>query len=318
MISVDRLTKYYADHLALDRVSFEVDGGDVVGFLGPNGAGKSTAMKIITCFLPPSSGTATVAGFDIINDPMNVRRHIGYMPENVPLYGEMRVREYLTFRAKLKDVPRKERTARVEKVMDRAWLTHVQRQTVGTLSKGYRQRVGLADAMVGDPDILILDEPTIGLDPTQVRQVRQLIRELGTDHTVLISTHILTEVEVICDKVLIISQGRIAAGGSIAALQSGESNVQRYYIEVQAPRAEAAVAISSINGVAGLHEHGPHDVAGDVAGFTFEVPRGSGAAEAAVALVVSKGWRVRELRRRERTLEDIFVEVVGRDQAASV
>jgi ABC-2 type transport system ATP-binding protein len=318
MISVDRLTKYYADHLALDRVTFDVDAGDVVGFLGPNGAGKSTAMKIITCFLPPSSGTATVAGFDIIRDPMNVRRHIGYMPESVPLYGEMRVHEYLAFRAKLKDVPRKERAARVDKVMERAWLTHVQRQTVGTLSKGYRQRVGLADAMVGDPDVLILDEPTIGLDPTQVRQVRQLVRELGTDHTVLISTHILTEVEAVCDKVIIISQGRIAAGGSLASLQNADSGVERYYLELQAPGDQAAAALSSISGVADVRGHGPHEAGGAVCGFAFEVGRGSGAAEAAVALAVSKGWKVRELRRRERTLEDIFVEIVGRDQAASV
>jgi len=315
MISVSNLTKYYQDNIALDRVSFEVEAGDIVGFLGPNGAGKSTTMKIITCFLPPSAGTATVAGYDIIKDPMNVRKHIGYMPENVPLYMELRVKEYLNFRAKIKDVPRRERKARVEKVMDRCWLTDRQRQTIGTLSKGYRQRVGLADAMVGDPEILILDEPTIGLDPNQVRQVRNLIRELGTDHTVLISTHILPEVEMICDKVVIISQGRIAAEGSLQALQGGIGETVEYYLEVKGPRQAVSSVLSTIGGLQNPQEHGPHTDGGEISGFIFKVARDSGAAALAVAAMVKNGWAVRELRRKERTLEDIFVEVVGRDRA---
>jgi len=222
MIRVSKLTKYYADNLALDRVSFEVAAGEIVGFLGPNGAGKSTTMKILTCFLPPSGGTAAIAGHDILEEPLAVRSHIGYMPENVPLYKEMRVQEYLAFRAKIKDVPRRERKKRLEEVIERCWLKSVARQTIGTLSKGYRQRVGLADAMVSDPDLLILDEPTIGLDPNQVRQVRSLIHQLGSDHTVLISTHILPEVEMICDRVIIINNGRVAAQDSLDSLRSGE------------------------------------------------------------------------------------------------
>ena len=315
MISVLGLTKFYADHLALDRVSFEVEKGDIVGFLGPNGAGKSTTMKIITCFLPPSAGTATLAGFDILKNPMEVRRHIGYMPENVPLYTEMRVREYLNFRAKIKDVPARERKARVEKVMERCWLTSVQRQTVGTLSKGYRQRVGLADAMVADPEILILDEPTIGLDPNQVRQVRSLVKELGTDHTVLVSTHILPEVEMVCDRVVIINRGSIAIQASLAELRRDTGRTVEYYLECAvAPEKAAAVKalLQGVTGIANLQDHAPHHERGG-AGFLFQVAADCGAAEAAAAAVVGAGYGIRELRRRERTLEDVFVEVVGRD-----
>jgi ABC-2 type transport system ATP-binding protein len=313
MISVSGLTKYYADNLALNRVTFEVQAGDVVGFLGPNGAGKSTTMKIITCFLPPSAGTATVAGFSIIDRPMEVRRRIGYMPENVPLYTEMRVREYLTFRARIKDVPRKGRKERVEKVMDRCWLTSVARQTIGTLSKGYRQRVGLADAMISDPEILILDEPTIGLDPNQVRQVRSLIRELGSDHTVLLSTHILPEVEVVCDKVIIINGGRIAMQDSLDSLRRGTGPTVDYYLEVNGPADAARAVLATVAGLEGLQENTPHHGGAKIAGFAFKVARDSGGAEEAAARIVKNGWGVRELRRKERTLEDVFVEVVGRE-----
>ncbi len=317
MISVKNLTKYYADNLALDRVSFEVEAGDIVGFLGPNGAGKSTTMKIITCFLPPSAGRAKVAEYDIIDSPMEVRRRIGYMPENVPLYTEMRVREYLSFRAKIKDVPRKERTARIEQVMSRCWLTHVQRQTIGTLSKGYRQRVGLADAMVSDPEILILDEPTIGLDPNQVRQVRELVKELGQDHTVLVSTHILPEVEMICDRVIIINNGRIAMQDSLASLRKGSSKHVEYYLEVKGPADEVDRVLRTVEGITELSAHPVHHGGDDVAGFTFKAAREGGAAEAVAAKMVTSGWSVRELRRRERTLEDVFVEVVGRELPVS-
>ncbi len=318
MISVTRLTKYYADNLALDRVSFEVQAGEIVGFLGPNGAGKSTTMKIITCFLPPSDGTAAIAGHDIIEEPLAVRRRIGYMPENVPLYKEMRVTEYLTFRAKMKDVPRRGRKGRVESVIDRCWLEDVQKQTIGTLSKGYRQRVGLADALMGDPDILILDEPTIGLDPSQVRQVRSLIRELGRDHTVLLSTHILPEVEVACDRVIIINNGRIAAEDSVDSLRSGGGAGSEYYVEVKGPGAAVSSALAAVAGVSDVREHPPHSAVEGVAAFVFKVEQGSSAAEAAAARLVGSGWGLRELRRRERTLEDVFVEIVGREYEAEV
>lgn len=317
MITVTNLTKYYADNLALDNVSFEVKGGDIVGFLGPNGAGKSTTMKIITCFLPPSGGNAVVAGYDILTKPMDVRRHIGYMPENVPLYTEMRVKEYLHFRAKIKDVPRKERLCRVEKVMERCWLTTVQRQTIGTLSKGYRQRVGLADAMVADPDILILDEPTIGLDPNQVRQVRTLIKEVGQDHTVLISTHILPEVEMICDRVIIINGGRIAMQASLEDLRRESGLQAEYYVELSGPAEKALAVLRAVPGAHEVREHAPHHTSPDASAFVMRLGGGTGGGtggEAIAGAVAAAGLGLREMRRRERTLEDVFVEVVAREQ----
>lgn len=313
MISVSNLTKYYADNLALDRVSFEVEAGEIVGFLGPNGAGKSTTMKIITCFLPPSSGKAELAGHNIIDEPLKVRQNIGYMPENVPLYKEMRVNEYLGFRAKIKDVPRKERKRRMDEVIERCWLSGVARQTIGTLSKGFRQRVGLADALIGDPGILILDEPTIGLDPKQVRQVRSLIHQLGQNRTVLLSTHILPEVEVVCDRVVIINDGRIAATGSVESLRQGGHSHLEYYLEVGGPAAEVLPALSAIDGLEDVEEHAAHATGPGVTGYVFKVDRDLNVAEAVAARVVQSGWSLREMRRRERTLEDVFVDIVGRE-----
>jgi len=317
MISVSKLTKYYADNLALDRVSFDVEAGEIVGFLGPNGAGKSTTMKIITCFLPPSGGTATIAGHDIIEEPLAVRRHIGYMPENVPLYKEMRVMEYLRFRAKLKDVRRAERKARVEEVIERCWLNDVARQTVGTLSKGYRQRVGLADALIGDPDLLVLDEPTIGLDPNQVRQVRSLIHDLGSDRTVLLSTHILPEVEMVCDRVIIINNGRIAAQDSVESLRRGAAEKVEYYLEARAPADDLQRLLAATEGIEEVHAYPLHVREDGVAAFTF-VAGDTAAPEALASRISRGGWGLRELRRNQRTLEDVFVEIVGREYEADV
>src|SRR5882724_4506407 len=220
MIEVDRLSKYFGPVLAVDGVSFTVDRGEVVGFLGPNGAGKSTTMRILTGYLPASSGIAKVAGFDVVEQSLEVRRRIGYLPESVPLYGEMRVEEYILFRAKLKGVAWKDRIKRVDYCLDRCRLKEVRRRLIQTLSKGYRQRVGLADAMVSDPPILILDEPTTGLDPLQIRETLALIKELGEERTVLLSTHILSEVEAVCERVIIIAAGRIGLSESLAVLEA--------------------------------------------------------------------------------------------------
>ncbi len=211
MIKVENLTKRYAGYTAIKDLSFEVERGEIVGFLGPNGAGKSTTMKILSCFLPATSGRATVAGFDVYSQALEVRNHLGYMPENVPLYTELRVNEYLEHRAALKGLSGRKLRTRVGEVKELTSLNDVQQKIIGTLSKGYRQRVGLADALVGDPDLLILDEPTIGLDPNQIRQVRDLIRNLGQRHTILLSTHILPEVEMTCSRVIILHKGRIEA-----------------------------------------------------------------------------------------------------------
>lgn len=215
MIVVEQLTKYYGEYPAVRGVSFEVPKGRVVGFLGPNGAGKSTTMRILAGYLTATSGTAKIDNFDVFHDPIQVRRRIGYMPENCPLYPELRVQEYLRFRAGLKGLGWSARRKRLDYVIERCWLKDVRHQLIGTLSKGYKQRVGLADSLLADPPVLILDEPTAGLDPAQIRETRKLIRELGQEHTILLSTHILSEVEMTCNTVIIIHQGLVAEHGTL-------------------------------------------------------------------------------------------------------
>jgi len=224
MIVVENLVKYYGEYQAVRGVSFEVPKGRVVGFLGPNGAGKSTTMRCLAGFLTASSGSARIAGYDVFSDPIRARRQIGYMPESCPLYPEMRVTEYSKFRAGLKGLGWRDRRKRMDYVLEKCWLKDVKRQLVGTLSKGYRQRVGLADALLADPPVLILDEPTAGLDPTQIRETRKLIRELGQEHTMLLSTHILSEVEMAADTVIIIYQGQVVENGSLDEVRKKHKN----------------------------------------------------------------------------------------------
>jgi ABC-2 type transport system ATP-binding protein len=235
MISVRNLTKYYGDYAAVRNVSFDVAKGTVVGFLGPNGAGKSTTMRILAGFITATSGQATIDDLDVFWDPVEVRRRIGYMPESCPLYPEMRVKEYLYFRAGLKDLHGSDARKRVNYVIERCWLEEVPRQLIGTLSKGFRQRVGLADALLANPPVLILDEPTAGLDPSQILETRSLIRELGQEHTILLSTHILSEVEKLkCDQVIIINRGEVAAAGSMDELakRSGRKSLEDVFLQI--------------------------------------------------------------------------------------
>lgn len=232
MIHVSNLTKYYGDYVAIRDVSFDVPQGQVVGFLGPNGAGKSTTMRILAGYLTATSGQATIAGLDVFWNPVEVRRKIGYLPENCPLYPEMRVTEYLTYRAGIKGLHGRDARLAVERVLERCWLREVRRQLIGTLSKGYRQRVGLADALVHDPPVLILDEPTAGLDPTQIRETRGLIRDLGQQHTVLLSTHILSEVEMTCDQAIIIHRGQVAAAGPLADLRPSQQTLEEFFVRL--------------------------------------------------------------------------------------
>src|SRR5947199_5464548 len=220
MISVKELTKRYARTVAVDHISFEVAKGQIVGFLGPNGAGKSTTLKMLTCYLPPTSGTATVNGFDIFHQSQQVREHLGYLPENTPLYTEMKAEEYLDFRGRLRGMDRETRRKRIDYVVERCWLGAVRNRVIGHLSKGYRQRVGLADALLHNPPVLIMDEPTVGLDPTQIRETRKLITDLRGDHTVILSTHILPEVEAVCDRAIVIAGGRIVAAGTPEELRA--------------------------------------------------------------------------------------------------
>jgi ABC-2 type transport system ATP-binding protein len=232
MIHVSNLTKYYGDYAAVRDVSFDVPAGQVVGFLGPNGAGKSTTMRILAGYLTATSGQARIAGIDVFWDPVAVRQKIGYLPENCPLYPEMRVGEYLTYRGGIKGLHGGACRKAVERVLGRCWLTDVRRQLIGTLSKGYRQRVGLADAILHDPPVLILDEPTAGLDPGQIRETRQLIRDLGQRHTVLLSTHILSEVEMTCDQAIIINRGQVAAAGRLADLRPANLTLEEMFIRL--------------------------------------------------------------------------------------
>ena len=232
MIHVKNLTKYYGDYPAVRDVSFDVPRGLVVGFLGPNGAGKTTTMRVLAGFLTATSGSATIDGLDVFWRPLEVRRRIGYLPENCPLYPDMRVTEYLTFRGGLRGLHGRDCKRRVGYVLERCWLSDVRSQLVGTLSKGYRQRVGLADTLLHNPPVLILDEPTAGLDPGQIRETRNLIRELGTEHTILLSTHILPEVEMTCSRAIIINRGRVAAAGKLEDLRTPDQSLEEMFVRL--------------------------------------------------------------------------------------
>lgn len=303
MIKVSHLTKTFAGCTAVDDVSFEVAPGEIVGFLGPNGAGKTTTMRILACYLPATRGTVTVAGHDVFEDSLEVRRHIGYLPENDPLYPEMRVDEYLDFRARLKGIGGARRRKRVDEVKELCGLSDVGRRIIGQLSKGYRQRVGLAESLVHDPDLLILDEPTIGLDPNQNRQVRSLIKDLAKRHTILLSTHILSEVEMTCQRVLIINQGRIVASDTPENLRRLMHGGQNLIAEIAGPRDAVTAELKSLPGVL--------DVSASEDGGWCRVVIGcekeSDLREAVFDRVLRFGWRLRELKAEKKSLEDIFV-----------
>jgi len=257
MIDVDNLTKRYGRVTAVNDLSFSVERGEIVGFLGPNGAGKTTTMRILTCYMPASGGKVSVAGFDVFEDSLEVRRRIGYLPENVPLYTDMRVVEYLRYRGRLKGLGGRRLRKRVERVLEDCGLQEVRRDVIGRLSKGFRQRVGLADSLVHDPELLILDEPTIGLDPNQIRHIRQLIKNLGERHTVLLSSHILHEVEMICQRVLIVNHGRIVASGrpdELAGMMKGRLHV---FAEIRGPCAEIEAELARLPGVERVSTEGP-------------------------------------------------------------
>jgi ABC-2 type transport system ATP-binding protein len=311
MIQVDNLTKYFGPVLAVDDVSFRVERGEIVGFLGPNGAGKTTTIRILTSFLPATSGIARVAGYDVMNESMGVRRNIGYLPESVPLYPEMRVDEYLTYRAKLKEVERKARPQRIEYCLEHCRIREVRRRLIGTLSKGYRQRVGLADALVHDPPILILDEPTVGLDPLQIRDTLGLIKELSKAHTILLSTHILSEVEAVCRRVIIIHSGRIGLDKKLADLATDAAVIM---VEVRGPAEEVSTILRTTDGVADFTQQPLGD---GLTSFEIRTDYNRDLREAISQRLAKNGWPLRRLDLRRRKLEDHFVDVVVRGQAAS-
>jgi ABC-2 type transport system ATP-binding protein len=306
MIEVANLTKRYAGHTAVDDISFTVARGEIVGLLGPNGAGKSTTMRILSCFLPATSGTVRVAGLDVFHDSLEVRRRIGFMPENNPLHPEMRVREYLKFRARLKGLSIGRSRERVDTVMEQCGLTDVAKKIIGHLSKGYKQRVGLADALVHEPELIILDEPTIGLDPNQIRSVRALIKGLAEKHTVLISTHILPEVEMTCNRVLIMYEGRILAADTTENLHRQMSRDGQVIAEISAPAAE-------LNDIwARMPEVEQFDVSQMDGSFLrcALTPRdGVDLRPSIYQIARERGWELRELTRSRYSLEDIYVQV---------
>ncbi|MHB8520239.1 MAG: ABC transporter ATP-binding protein [Limisphaerales bacterium] len=304
MIEASELTKRYSGHTAIDGLSFTVGRGEIVGLLGPNGAGKSTTMRILACFLPATSGTARVAGFDVFTQSKEVRRRIGYMPENNPLHADMRVREYLKFRARLKGLGFRRSRARVDRVMEQCGLTDAGRKVIGQLSKGFRQRVGLADALVHEPELIILDEPTIGLDPNQIRAVRQLIKDLGKQRTVLISTHILPEVEMMCSRVLIMVKGKILAADTPDNLQKVLSDGGQVIAEIAAPLAELRACLEMLEGV----EHWDVSPAeGEYYRCALTGQPGLDLRPVIFEQVRSHGWALRELTSNRHSLEDIFV-----------
>ncbi len=318
MIQVEGLSKRFGERMAIENVSFEVAGGEILGFLGPNGAGKTTTMRILTGYLAPSAGRATVDGFDVLQEPMKVKARVGYLPEFPPLYTELLVDEYLHYVAALKGVPSGERSSAVERVARRCGIADVRRRLINNLSKGYRQRVGLAQALIHDPKVVILDEPTSGLDPNQIQEVRALIREIAKDRTVILSTHILTEVENLCDKVAIINEGKIVAVGPPQVLSAGAGGEQRVRLRLaRAPaRSDLEGALGQVPGFAGVLAAAPSD------GKTFEVrlsvpPAGTpDAREQLAALVVQKGWGLLEMRDEGSRLENVFHRLTQGEKAS--
>jgi ABC-2 type transport system ATP-binding protein len=303
MIRVAHLTKLYPGRVAVDDVSFEVGPGEIVGFLGPNGAGKSTTMRILSGYLPATGGSARVAGYDVNAHPLEVRRRIGYLPENCPLYPEMRVDEYLRFRARLKGVPHRHLRSRIGEVKELCGVADVGRRVIGQLSKGYRQRVGLAESLIHDPELLILDEPTIGLDPHQIRLVRGLIADLAKRHTILLSTHILSEVEMTCQRVLIINKGHIVASDTPAQLRTRLRGGVQIVAEIRGPAAEVEAALRGLPGVEAVTV-----ASGDPwSRFDLRCARDTDLRASVFDLVAQRGWALRELHAEPVSLEDIFV-----------
>src|ERR1700723_2429523 len=318
MITVQGPTKRYARTLAVDHISFEVKKGQIVGFLGPNGAGKTTTMRILTCFLPPSEGSANVAGFDVLKQPMEVKKRIGYLPETPPVYQEMEVQEYLTFVGKLKGMSGQSLANRVTEVAGRCAVADVRAKLIGKLSKGYRQRVGLAQAIIHNPDVLILDEPTAGLDPKQINETRDLIRGLAPDHTILLSTHILPEVEQTCEQVLIINKGKLVATDSVHNLQNRARGAESVLVEVSGRNGilDFAAVQRRLEQIAGVSrvvaKQNPQNRS------SFEVESGKGFVRGDLArAVVESGWDLNELRPSAMSLEEIFLQLTGKEAAAT-
>jgi ABC-2 type transport system ATP-binding protein len=318
MITVQQLTKRYARNTAVDHISFEVSKGQIVGFLGPNGAGKTTTMRMLTCFLPPTAGGAMVAGFDILEQPLEVKRRIGYLPETPPLYPEMRTAEYLAFVGQIKGLSGAELTKRIDYVLERCAVADVKDKVLGKLSKGYRQRVGLAQAIIHNPDVLILDEPTAGLDPKQINETRDLIKGLAGDHTIILSTHILPEVEQTCQQVIIINRGKLVATDTVNNLQHRARGAGSVLVEVGARdgKLESAFVQQRLEQVAGVSRVLFKENRDNAAIFEVEGKTGRAIRGDLARAVVESGWDLNELRTAAVSLEEVFLQLTGSEAAA--
>jgi ABC-2 type transport system ATP-binding protein len=316
MIKVEGLTKRYARTVAVDNISFEVEKGQIVGFLGPNGAGKTTTMRVLTCFLPPTSGTATVAGFDVLENPMEVKRRIGYLPETPPVYPEMEVDEYLTFVGRLKGISSGEIKRRVDEVAGRCAIGDVRKKLIGKLSKGYRQRVGLAQAIIHNPEVLILDEPTSGLDPKQIIEIRELLKSLAGEHTIILSTHILSEVEHSCERVIIISQGKLVAIDSVDNLTNRLRGSEAVALEIEPVdgRPNPVDVQQRLEQVSGVSRVLMKDSKNGRINFEVESLQGRSVRSDLARSVVQSGWNLSELRAVGLSLEDIFLQLTAAEQ----
>ncbi len=310
MIEVEHLTKRYGTVTAVDDVTFRVNKGEILGFLGPNGAGKTTTMRVLTGYMPATDGRAAVAGYDVFDHPLEAKQRTGYLPETPPLYPDMTVREYLHFVGKIKGVPPKDRSARVEQVMARTWVTDMANRACGKLSKGYRQRVGLAQALIHNPEVLILDEPTAGLDPKQINETRRLIKALAGDHTIILSTHILTEVEQTCQRVVIINKGKVVAEDTPENLTRRLRGSATMFVQVDGDRAaEAQAALARVDGVARV-------ISANDAGTAFEIESESGrdVRRELARAVIGGGWGLLELRPMRLSLEDVFLSLTTEER----
>ena len=312
MIEVEGLTKHYGPVAAIEDVTFSVGKGEIMGFLGPNGAGKTTTMRILSCYMPATRGRAQVAGYDVFTESLEVRKRIGYLPENIPLYGDLTVSSYLDFVAEVKGVGRSERRRRVADIMERCLVDDVQNKLVAKLSKGYRQRVGLAQALVSDPEVLILDEPTIGLDPKQIIEIRQLIKSLAGQHTVILSTHILPEVSMVCSRVIIINEGKVVAVDSPENLTNQLAKSARIQLQVEGPAEAVAQELRRLPGVLGVEQKA---LVNGVGTFVVESEQERDLRRELARAVVGRQWGLLELRPVALTLEDIFIQLVTEEEA---
>ena len=311
MIEVEHLTKYFGDFIAVEDVSFDVQPGEIVGFLGPNAAGKTTTMRIITGFMPPSEGTVRVAGYDILRNSLEARREIGYLPETVPLYTDMTVRQYLSFMGSLRGMSDAAKKQRIGYVVERMRLEDYADTFIGRLSKGFRQRVGIAQAILHDPKVLVLDEPTIGIDPVQVVETRELIKSLGRDHTVVLSTHILPEVSMICERVVVINEGRIVAVDKPENLSVRLRGSEQVKLEVRGPERDVANRLRQVEGVRQVNRR---RVDGNIYEYTLECDPGSGVRDGLASLIVNQGWGLLGLQSVTMSLEDIFLKLTVREE----